>query len=129
MTFRPLIIGPPQKSKIQKVLDFARQRENWYDLDGPIPGFDRRFQVVLDTYRCVFSYTKSRQGFYRHLTVSIPDPTRWPHPAAVWMIADAFGFIGWDEKTIDKAPDGWLVNMNQQEHCIVVAQEVDPATL
>ena len=47
----------------------------------------------------------------------------YPHPSAVLTIAQLFGFTGWDGYTLDAMPDGWVFHLDDQDHCIVVAQE------
>jgi hypothetical protein len=52
--------------------------------------------------------------------VSVPGG-KYPNPYAVFMIAMEFGLAGWDGHSQDPPAD-WLVDINQSEHCIVVAQ-------
>jgi hypothetical protein len=118
---RPLVIDEETRAKVCAVEEFAYS--NWYrpGQSELVPGDDPRHTVLLNTYRCVFSYTKMRSELFRHLSVSVPS-AKYPHPYAVWTIAELFGFTGWDGKSPGGAPD-WLAQPNKEEHCITVAQK------
>jgi hypothetical protein len=120
---RPLVIDQSAKAKVAEVEEFAFS--NWYypgRSENP-PGDDPRHVLELNTYRCVFSYTMSPHGdLYRHLSVSVPSE-KYPNPFAVFVIAELFGFTGWDGKTIDYPAD-WEAGVNKTEHCVVVVQKI-----
>lgn len=118
---RPLVIDADAKATAARVLAYAEQHH--YYPGQPTPGDNPNFVAKLDTYRVVFTYTHADEMVWRHLSVSIPSD-KMPSPAAVFMIAALFGFTGWDERTIDRAPDGWLLDVSTTEHCVVVAQPV-----
>jgi len=70
----------------------------------------------------VFTHTRVGHKVYRHLTVSVPSE-KFPNPIAAYSIAEMFGFVGWDGTSYGM-PDGWQGATNQEEHCIVLAQEI-----
>lgn len=121
---RMLVIDEAAKAKARAVCEYAERPENWYDITGSdrqllIPGNNPQHVIRLDTFRCVFSITKSPDGLYRHLSISVPS-SGFPNPYAAFTIAEMFGFAGWDGKTAKPGPD-WLISANHAEHCVVVA--------
>lgn len=117
---RPLVVDAAAKATAARVLAYAEAHP--YRPGGPVPGDDPNFVARFGTYRAVFTFTHSNGFVYRHLSVSVPS-AKYPNPAAAFMIASLFGFTGWDERTIDRAPPGWIMDVNKAEHCIVLAQE------
>lgn len=119
---RALIIDEETRAKVSAVEEFADS--NWYrpGRSETVPGDDPRHTVMLNTYRCVFSYTAMRGALFRHLSVSVPSD-KFPNPIAVYAIAELFGFTGWDGQS-EEPPETWMLNVNKVEHCIVVAQEI-----
>lgn len=125
---RVLTIDDAAKEAVKRVLDFAHQPENFYRV-GPNgfsfqrpPGDDPRHVAQLDTYRCVFSVTKQGKREFRHLSISVPSD-KYPNVFAAFTIAEMFGFRGWDGKTI-AIPDGWIGRVSEEEHCVVLGQEM-----
>lgn len=125
---RVLAINEAVKAQAQAVVDFAVRPENHYkpfngkDVELNIPGDDERYALrIPQGYRAVFSITEDREGkLWRHLSVSIPGG-KYPHPFAVWTIADLFGFKGWDGR-YEVPPKEWIVQPDDGagERCIVV---------
>jgi len=127
---RALIIDNTAKADVQRVLDYALDRNHWYrpGKDSRVPGDDPNFVAHLrDGFRCVFTITENRGLIYRHLSISVPAHDKYPHVAAALTIAELFGFTGWDGKTIDQLPDGWMVHLNKDEHCIALGQPFEKA--
>lgn len=123
---RPLVIDDAARWEADRVLHYA---EAHHYVPGPgakPPGDEPNFVAHFNTYRAVFSYTRSHGTLWRHLSVSVPEDGMLPNPFAVWSLADLFGFIGWDQKSQDPPPD-WMFSINDQEHCVVVGQVVQPA--
>ncbi len=59
-----------------------------------------------------YSVEVQRDGLFRHLSVSIAAGTGVPNPEAVWMIAEALGFVGAISNCIikpEKMPAGYMV--------------------
>ena len=124
MNLRPLIIDDAAKAKVAAVVAHAEAHPyRPFTPGAKTPGDDDRFVARLGSYRCVFTYTHSDGGVWRHLSISVPSK-KYPNPAAAFAIADMFGFTGWDHKTIDRAPDGWMMDIPKREHCVVLAQPI-----
>jgi hypothetical protein len=122
---RPLIIDDQVRAAVAEVVKFAES--NWYRIgqSETIPGDDPRHTVILwFGYRCVFSFTHSstEKRTFRHLTISVPGKD-YPNEFAVFAIANLFGFTGYNGKSAEP-PSEWLCNVNKEEHCVVVLQEV-----
>lgn len=119
---RPLVIDEIAQAKVREILVFAA--DNWYrpGVSEQVPGNDSRHVAILNTYRCVFSYTDMKDELFRHLSISVPSKD-YPNPIVTWVIADLFGFSGWDGKSPDP-PKDWLFDVNEGEHCIVLAQKM-----
>lgn len=120
---RALIIDNEAKVKIFNVVEHAAKNHYRPGPGVPPPGDDDRFVANLGTYRCVFSYTHSDGKLWRHISMSVPS-SQYPNPAAAFTIATEFGFAGWDKRTLYRAPDGWLIDLKKDEHCVVLAQEI-----
>jgi hypothetical protein len=128
---RVLIIDDEAKAEAQRVLDYALDPAHWYrpGIDSKIPGNNPDYVArIRDGFRCVFTITRHGDGFtMRHLSISVPGEDRYPNVAAAFMIAELFGFTGWDGKTIDRMPDGWMPGINRGEHCIALGQAYEKA--
>lgn len=123
---RMLTVDETAKSKVAKVIDWARQREHWYDpsdKNAVIPGNDPNLQVHLDTYRCVFSYTRSQGKLLKQLSISVPSE-KFPNPIAAFTIAELFGFTDWDGTSM-KLPESWMGGICKEDHCVILAQECE----
>lgn len=119
---RPLVIDDEARAKAARVIEHAKAH-HFHPGKDPSPGDDPRFVAYLNTYRCVFTFTHADDGkLYRHLSVSIPNPGLFPHPAAILTIGTLFGLTGWDERTVDVMPKTWHLDINEVEHFIQVAQ-------
>ena len=141
---RVLEINAQSQRKVQDVVCFAVKPENWAvwepgatkfrrgGLSGPefIPGDDPSYTVHLNTYCCVFTWTKSPQGLFRHLTVSVPSE-KYPNELATAEIARMFGFTGWDgtysgiKRLFETG--AWLGSVNKGEHSVGVTQRISPS--
>jgi hypothetical protein len=125
---RALVIDDVAKAKVAKVLAYAEEPRHFYVV-GPggkswqkTPGDNPQHVAHLDTFRCVFSITKSDGKTWRHLSISVPSE-KYPNPFAAYTIAEMFGFTGWDGKS-QVIPAEWLAKISEEEHCIVIAQEL-----
>lgn len=129
---RVLVIDDVAKRKVAAVREYAEKRENWYLL-GPgvqpktkCPGDIPAHVCMLNTYRCVFSWTREANGnVWRDLSVSVPAAEKYPNPAAFFEIANLFGLVGENPETTH-IPLDWEIFPNRKEHCIRAAQKVDP---
>jgi hypothetical protein len=120
---RPLVIDDAARELAARVLAYAEGHRYRPSVMVTPPGDDPNHVAMFGTYRAVFSFTESDDMLWRHLSVSVPS-AYYPNPAAVFIIAQLFGFTGWDGDTLDALPEGWLMEMQELEHCIVVAQPI-----
>jgi hypothetical protein len=124
MRIRPLIIDAVARAKIAHLIEHAEGHHYHVGVD-PIPGDDPAFVIHLDTYRVVFTFTEDHGQLWRHLSISVPAPEKYPHPAATFTIAQEFGFAGWDGATLDRMPHGWHLKIEREPPLhIVLAQKV-----
>lgn len=124
---RALIIGPEEQAAIAKVVAYAMEHF-FYPDSSIVPGDNPAYVAhVPDGFRCVFTFTKHKEGdIFRHLTVSVPG-NMFPSPEACIVLAKEFGFTASDEgfdlvARIEK--DRWMAMPNEAERCIVMVQPV-----
>ena len=100
-----IVITTALIEELKQFAEWAARQENWYDIearmDGKIkpPGEDERYEKivgVVNPMRCIFSWTivKSTKNLYRHLSISVPDPDRFPNPEMAFEVAKYLGFTG-----------------------------------
>jgi hypothetical protein len=113
MNIRPLIIDAAARAKTAAVVAWAM--DHHLDSRNPtfIPGNDPHFTALLGSYRTVFTFTRDGEALFRHLSVSVPMPGRYPNPIAVWMIADLYGFTGWSPEMGVKIPPDWMPQVRE----------------
>jgi hypothetical protein len=124
---RVLAIDDSARAKVAQVLAHAVRHHYRPGPGAAPPGEDERFVAQFDTYRCVFSFTHDdgTSTIWRHLSVGVPGK-KYPNLFAVFTIAALFGFTGWDERTIDPAPEGWEIDIvSKKPRHIVVGQPVE----
>jgi hypothetical protein len=128
---RVLILADDDRRYIHELALFAAKPEHHYR-PGPgktPPGDDPRYRIRLGLpgryYLCVFSFTVIEGALIRHLSISVPDTKgmRVPHPIACWMIADAFGFTGWD-RTMGEKPGPWQIAVKREEGVVIIGELV-----
>lgn len=125
---RGLVITDEIKQKIKDQVAWAEKPENWYypELDPKPPGDKPKFVMHLEVgYRVVYTLTAMTKGKFRHISISVPS-SKYPHQVAAFTIATMFGFTGGGEvegMTLEPGKD-WMMHVNKNEHCIVIAQEV-----
>lgn len=118
---RPLLIDDAAKAEAARVLAHAETHPFHVGAKW-IPGDDPGFVADICTYRCVFTYTTNGGVTFRHLIISVPG-AKYPNPAAVMVLADAFGFTGWDGD-LQKPPVDWGATVDEKAHCVVVVQSI-----
>lgn len=125
---RMLKIDDEARAKVAAVIRYAEQH-HYHPETGEVPADDPNLVIQLNDYRCVFSFTHADNTVWRHLSMSVPNDA-YPHPAAAFLIADAFGFTGLDMERPMTMPAGWIGGVNEKDHCVVLAQELPkPETL
>lgn len=118
-----LIIDDAARELIHRLVAFASDPANHYR-PGPgakTPGDDPRYVVQLASYRCVFTHTRMPDmKLFRHLSVSVKKRGKWPHPSAITMLGELFGFAGPFES--------WPKGMDQATESVILAQEIHVPT-
>jgi hypothetical protein len=120
---RPLVINDEVKANISRVVDYAFLPENYYEpgVSPQPPGDDARHVVLIPFgFRCVLSITKHDGQRFADLSISV-DSMKYPNQFATWMLADLFGFTGWDGVS-DAPPRDWMMHASKEEYCVRVAQ-------
>jgi hypothetical protein len=124
---RVLLIDNEAKEKAEAVMAYARKHVYDPSVNGLVPGDNPEFVCNLNTYRCVFTYTRSPDtgSLYRHLSVSVPSKD-FPSIESVGMIASLFEFTGADQGVEAQVAAGkWLMRVEREEpHCIILAEEL-----
>lgn len=120
---RPLFIDDEARAEVARVVSHAMDHP-FYPGRSATPGDDPHFVALLNTYRTVFTFTHIDDRVYRHLTISVPVTGKYAHPVAAFTIASLFGFTGYDDSKPLKPGEDWLVDTNENENSIVLAQEI-----
>lgn len=105
---RVLYIGPKEREAIDKLVDFAEKHRINKDLMQKsmkrewAAGDDPNYICYIEAgYRIVYSIEEQPIGWCRHLSVSVDDPQKSPHPMAVEMLMKEFGFRGGIQECIN----------------------------
>ncbi len=133
-----LILSEEGKLEAHALALRAAQPENWYRPEEPgyIPGDEDGHVLVLQSYRCVFSFTVHEDALYRHLSISVRASTTgvFPAPLAALTIASWFGFTGGQRdpaapqlELIVRPGADWMQGLNREPvpH-VVLAQRIGP---
>lgn len=96
---RPLIIGNKERSAIKNLIRYAENNKLTIKdmkllMQGIVapPGDNPNFSVMLPVqFRVVFTIEQHPGGWFKHLSISVPDRGRWPSIEAVDMISKEFG--------------------------------------
>lgn len=103
------------------VLDYSPELK----LDDRVAGFERPASqhIHLGDFRVAFSFEEQPSGIVRHLSVSVKDGRKLPHPIAVERLCQAFGFKNFPPE------DGgiWREEFDPGRWAINVAEVADPA--
>ena len=130
MSTRALLIGEEQRAAIAALR--ARAQENIYDpatvqeiASRDINAF--RASMLLQSIELprgfVVTYTHERQpiGVVHHISVSVEDPTKTPHPAAMEMILAEFGM-----HKLEHSLKVWLEDIGAGHKAVNVVQWLWP---
>lgn len=120
---RPLIINEDALATAKAILEYA-EKHPYIANTKPVPGDDENFIGRFNDYTVVFSFTHANGIKYRHLSVSIPARGKFANPITVFTIATMFGFTGW-KGGMPSPPQGWGLEINEAENCVVVAQPIE----
>jgi hypothetical protein len=128
----PLVLDDNARALALAVRQCAEDPDNWYRVfKGAImlgePQDDpKHVATFAGGYRVVFFWTWDDLGQIRRcLRVSVPDKL-YPHPYAVYELADLFGFTGWGklEKARLRPPADWVCDLDEEAHYVQVVQRV-----
>jgi hypothetical protein len=125
-----LVIDDAVKKRIADVLGYA-DRHPWRpEVETPdkVPGDFPQYVATIGHFRCVFTYTIDNGFRYRHLSLSVDLPCMSPHPIAAFMLAQAFGFTGWDERNAMAPAADWMIGNHRGDgYIVVIAQTIGTA--
>lgn len=130
---RRLLIDDALREACSRLRAHAHDPAHWYRLGKStvVPGDMPEHVLSLpEGFRVVFSVTEApeyRPRPFRHLSVSVDGPN-YPHPIAVWTLADLLGFTGAEmTDAVVVGPGPWAMDIDKTEHCIVVQQPLEDA--
>lgn len=106
-----VIIGPREERQIARAIERAAANpvrwETMKDVAISNPGLELKLDerrrkpgvvrpesehLMLGNVRVAYSHEEQPTGMYRHLSASVRKPGKLPHPTAMAMICEAFGF-------------------------------------
>jgi len=124
VTIRILNVNDEAREKVARIVEYASKPENLYVPSfpvhkGPTPGDNPNHTTWLNDFRCVFSFTRTPSGAYRHLSISVDHgkTTALPNPMMAQEIALLFGFTG-------ELKD-WAVGRHSRPmNCLILAQKL-----
>lgn len=136
MRVRPLILDPPTRAAIAAAdararaapLPWAVLQEFVQFKDLPhVTLADRRGgepprseQVLIEYgYRAAISYEMQPAGLIKHLSISVDEPGKLPHPLAIQEIMAAFG--------IEQPDNAWLEEFDPGHEAINIVKVVGPS--
>lgn len=99
---RLLALGEGEKEMIRGLRDHAESNPITNDqmlklangLGEPI-GDNPNFQIQLPVgYKIVYSEEFHKNNLMRHMSVSVDAKDKWPHPVAIGVLMEEFGFKG-----------------------------------
>lgn len=110
MKLRPLMLDVVLKQAITQVEQYARFHEYVPGITG-IPGHNPKHCITTQFgYRIVFSYTRTAQGLFRDISISVDEKGKFPNEVAAYTLAQWFGFANWDGVTIVPPPRTWEIS-------------------
>lgn len=119
---RMLVINDEVRARAAEIVAYA-EAHPYKPPHDRAPGDDPNLSMEINTYRAVFSRTILDGVEFRHLSISVPGG-KYPGPEAAFMIADLFGFTGWDIEA-NEIPSDWACMPKQQPvMCVEIAQPV-----
>lgn len=132
MNMRPLVIDDDARAKAAKVIAYAETHHYDPSRQRGAPGDNPEHVAHFNSFRTVFSITRSGGKLWRHISVSVPGG-KLPNPISVFSLCELFGLTGWTFECGIRPADDWLVTMHEPvgdvDRCIVVAQPVAPVTV
>jgi hypothetical protein len=102
---RALIIGEAQRQQIAALKELAAANvtplravvalaKHFSNPTGAAPGYNVEFTIKIpDGFTVTYTHEQQRQCVCRHLSASVSASRKGPHPAAIAMLMEEFGFI------------------------------------
>jgi hypothetical protein len=119
-------LSEAQVRRVCRVVSWAQS--HWYEplKKAGAPSDDPNHWVKIGRYRCVFSFSVEQRTrkVFRHLVIKAKGKVA--RLVEAFEIAEAFGFTGWDGKSADLSPAGWLVDSDKEAGSVVLMQEAWP---
>src|SRR5215467_10806197 len=117
MPLRALMIDDAARAEANRVIAYAMDHP-FVPGVSPTPGDDPRFVADFGTYRAVFTFTRHEGKTYRQLSISIPAPGMYPNVVAAFMIAELFGFTGYDHRFAANPGRDWMIDVRDHENAV-----------
>lgn len=119
LKMRPLILTPAIKKEIHELIEWAEKTKIPLDMNREIAegkrppiGDDRNYQIIIPMeYRCIFSIEEHPGGWMKHLSISIPYKSKYPHPEAVNAIAKEFGIKNFMDEYVYEEKEVEAINI------------------
>lgn len=119
---RALVMDEDSSAKIatvvQTAIEYPIDREQLQAaIEGrksPVGDNDNHVCYIPSGFRCVYSHEEQPKGWMRHLSISVglDGDGSWPHPAAVGMLMEAFGFkMSLEEATVYREDEFEAINV------------------
>lgn len=113
-----------------RIRRFAEDPANHY-IPGKTPwhrGDRPEVQLTNETLKAVFTITidPTSGEVYRHLTASVANTAKYPHPVAVFTLAHALGFSGVtpnEDGVVHDPASHWKAGMHPTERGVVMVLE------
>jgi hypothetical protein len=123
-----LFLGEEVEQRIFDIVAHASNPLHWYrpGKSDWVPGDKPEYVLLSGDTKAVFSWTETTEVF-RHLSVSVKTPGKYPDPIVVWTLAHKFGFQGVtpDPQGIVHSPSStWSCGTNQDFECVTLIEIV-----
>ena len=125
---RVLVIGNDEKEMIKKVVEYSKlypiTREQLLQKTITVGDIKEYTCSIPMGFKVVFSFENQPTGWFRHISISVPDKNRLPSPQAVSMIIEEFGF----PKDITDQDNVWIETQSVP-NAINVIKKIDDSQL
>jgi hypothetical protein len=115
----------------QRIFDIVAHASNplhWYrpGKSDWVPGDKPEYVLLSGDTKAVFSWTETTAVF-RHLSVSVRTPGKYPDLTVVWTLAHKFGFQGATpdkDGFVHKPSPTWGCGSSQAHECVTLIEQV-----